>query len=205
MACGSSSAGEAAAAQMEKQQKWTDQATQGINQAFSGFTPQFYKGIGQAYQNFAMPQLQQQYSNIANNLGFKMANQGLLNSSVNQNAQNQLAHTMSQAQTQLGNQAVGQENQLRSQVNQQQSNLLGQAASTNAPGNLINSALSQAQTAQAPSTFQPIGQMFNTFAQDYLGAQNANMYNQFANQYLNTLNNPGLYGQLGQGNNFGGH
>ena len=194
-------AGGAVAKQQQQQQDWTNQATKGIDKAFSGFTPQFYKGIGQAYQNYALPQLQNQFMTNSNNLGFKMAGQGLQKSSVNDKAQNALADTMSQAERQIGNQAVGQENTLRSTITNQQASLYNQANITNNPNALSQQAIATASAASAPSTFQPIGQMFNTFASDYLGQQQNAMYNQFTNSYLNTLNNPGLYANLGNGVN----
>jgi len=190
-----------AVGQQAQQQQWTNTALTGIDKAFSGFTPTFYKGVGKAYQDYAMPQLQQQFQNTSNNLGFKLAGQRLSHSSQAGRAGDALAHTMSDAQTQIGNQAVSQENSLRQQVTNQQSNLINQASVTNNPTALSQQAITQAQAVGAPSTFQPIGQMFNSFAADYLGQQQSAMYNQFTNSYLNTINNPGLYSTLNGGTN----
>lgn len=162
-----------------------------VNQAFSGFTPDFYKGIGTAYQNYAEPQLQQQYQSTANNLGFKLANQGLGDSSQAGFLNSQLANTMSQGQNQIGQDAVGQENQLKQQVGQEQANMVGQAAVSTNPGAVASQALGVAQGFQTPSTFQPIGQLFSQFGQQYLGGQLNNTYTGATNNL-----NQGQYGVL---------
>jgi hypothetical protein len=202
MGCGGGGDAAAQARQQQQQQEqWTNQATTGINQAFSGFTPDFYKGVGNAYQQYALPQVQQQYQNSANQLGFKLAGQGLQKSSAANTMGNALANTMSQAQQTVGNTATQQENQLKGQVAQEQANLIGQAQTTSQPTQLSQMALAQAAGSASPSSFAPVGNMFNTFGQMYLGNQAANTYNGFSGNYLNNITNPGLFSLLGGGGN----
>jgi hypothetical protein len=200
MGCGGSSDPSSYARQQQQQQeKWTNQAVAGIDKSFSGFNPAFYSGIGQAYQNYALPQVQQQYQQNANQLGYKLAGQGLQNSSVAQTAGNALQGAMSQAQQQVGNEAVSQQNAMKKSIADEQAQLYSQAQSTTNPTALIQQSLNQASATAAPSTFAPIGNMFNQFGQLYLAGQNANMYNTLAQNYLNQTNNPGLYNALGTG------
>jgi hypothetical protein len=180
----------------QKQQSAQDAAikgaTQQINSAFSGFNPQFYQGVANAYQNYAMPQVQQQYQDTSNRLGFKLANQGLGSSSQARFLGGQLQDTMSNAQTQIGQQAVQQQNQLQQQIGQEKSQLIGQAQVANDPGAIAAQSLGVAQGFQTPSSFAPIGQLFNNFATQYLGNQNQQTYggNQFNQLALGSLLNP---------------
>lgn len=189
MGCGSNGQADALLSQQKAQELAQNNAIGQVNSAFSGFTPDFYKGIGTAYQNFAMPELQRQYTDTSNQLGFKLANQGLGDSSIAQGLGSKLADTMSRGQTQIGQEAVNQENQLRQQVSQEQSNLIGQASNSNQPGAVASSALGVAQGFGTPSSFAPIGQLFNQFGQQYLGSQLAKTYGGATNQ-LGSLLNP---------------
>ena len=199
MGCGSSSNPAAGVqAQQQQQQANTNQAVSSINSAFSGFTPQFYQGVQDAYTNYAMPQLQQQYQTANNQLGYKLAGQGLLNSSAAQQGTNALSGAMQTNQNQLANAAVGQANQMKQTVGQEQSNLIGQAQTATDPAALGTQALALASSTTAPSTFAPVGQLFSQFGQQYLANQNSNMYNNFANQYLSSLSNPGIFGANSQ-------
>jgi len=177
MGCGSSNAGRQMADQQAQQEALTNQSVANINKAFAGFTPDFYKGISTAYQNYQMPLLQQQYQQSANNLGFKLAGQGLQNSSQAQDLQNRLSQQNTQATQQIAQQGLSQAQQLQQQVGQEQSNLIGQAQTASNPNAIGQSAIAAASGFQAPSSFQPIGNLFANFSQQYLGNQLANTYN----------------------------
>lgn len=189
MGCGGSNQAQQLLNQQQQQEKATNNAVGQVNNAFSGFTPSFFHGVGQAYQNFALPQLQQQYQSASNGLGFKLANQGLGDSSVAQDLGSKLANTMAQGQTQIGQEAQNQENQLRQNISQEQANLVGQASNSQNPGIVGTQALGVAQGFGTPSSFAPIGNLFNSFATQYLGNQNANVYGGAQNQ-LGSLLNP---------------
>ena len=192
MGCGSSTVGDQSRALQQQQQAQQNQAVGQINQAFAGFDPTFYKGIQNAYQNFATPQLYQQYQPIANQTNYKLANQGLTGSSSDRYLHQQLGQEMGRAQQTIGNQGLAQSQQLQQQVGNEKATLTNQAISSSNPQSIAGQALGQASQFQAPSAFQPIGNLLNNFATMYLGQQSANTYNQFANQYLNQNNNSGI-------------
>ena len=186
MGCGSSSnVGDQAAAQAAQQQQAITQGQGEIAQAFSGFTPAFYAGVGTAYQNQALPQLQQQYQQASTGLGAKLADQGLGQSSVAQQGFGALGTAMQQGQSQIGAEALTQEQQLEQQVQSQQNALNQQLLSSTVPQDMSVAALNAASSIQAPSTFAPIGNLLGNFSQQYLGATNASTYNQYAGNYLN--------------------
>jgi len=177
MACGASNAGDQMRQQQIQQQKLTDQSVGKINQAFSGFTPQFFQGIQNDYQNYALPQLQNQYQQTQNRLGFKLANQGLLGSSVGQDLYNKLGQAQTQSQQQIASQGLQQSQDMQRQVAQQKAQLIGQAQQATDPLSVGQQAIAIASGFSAPSSFQPIGQAFGNFADLYLANQLRNTYN----------------------------
>jgi hypothetical protein len=199
MSCGSSNAGSQIAAQQAQQQQLTNQAVGNINQAFSGFTPQWFNQASNAYSNWAVPQLQQQFQQNQNGLNFQLANQGLLGSSQQQTGQNALQTNQNQAQQQIGQQALAQQQGLQQQVAQQKSNLIGQAQTATNPTATGQQALTAASQFAIPSSFQPLGNLFSNFATQYLGNQQANTYN----PYTTSLLSQNLYGLGGSGSNGG--
>lgn len=191
MGCGGNSSGaDQLRAQQQQQQQWTNQAVGNINQAFSGFTPQFYQGIGNQYMNWALPQLTNQYQQTGQQLGAKLANQGISKSSGAQNAWNQLQNTNSLNQQQIASQAQQQSNQLRQQVGQEQANLIGQAQTATNPQAIGQQATEAALSFGAPSAFQPLGNMFGNFANLYLANNLANTYNPALLGLYNQQSNP---------------
>lgn len=193
MGCGSNNnAADQLRQQQQQQQAWTNQSVANINKAFSGFTPQFYQGIGDAYMNWALPQLNNQYQQTANQLGAKLANQGISRSSGAQNAYNQLQNTNQLNQQQIAGTAQQQSNQLRQQIGQEQSNLYGQAQTATNPSAIGQQALMAAQNFSLPSAFQPLGNLFSNFANTYLASQLGNTYNPATQQLLASLSGGGL-------------
>jgi hypothetical protein len=189
MACGAGDAGSQLAKQQAEQQRNTDTSVARINTAFQGFNPAFYQGIANAYQNATLPQLGRQFQQTQNQVGFKLANQGLGNSSQAQDLYNKLNLANNQGLQQVAGNAQQQSQQMQQQIGQQKAQLIGQAQTANNPTAINQQALSAASGFTAPSSFQPLGNMFGNFAQLYLGNQLANTYNPYT-QALGYNQNP---------------
>ena len=176
MSFGSSDAGAQARAQQEQQQKQIEQATSQINKSFAGFTPQFYNQRAQAYENYALPQYQQQFQDTQNQLGFKLAGQGLSDSSQATQLGEKLGQQGSQAQQQIAQTGIQGAQSLQQQVEQERQNLIGQANAASDPLSVANSAIGTAASFTAPSAFAPVGQFFQNFANTYLAGALNNLY-----------------------------
>lgn len=143
-------------------------ATKDIEGTFSGFNPKFYD---EQYRNLvaaAEPQEQQQFKRTSDQLGFKLASQGLEKSSQATKLGESLRAQEDIAQQGIANQAHGQVNQLRQGVNQTESNLIGQASIANNPGEVAQGALQTASGFQSPLSLQPVGDLFQNWANVYL-------------------------------------
>ena len=194
MGCGSNNnAATQLRGQQQQQQAYTNSAVNQINQAFSGYTPQFYNNYGQNYMNWALPQLGQQYQQTSQQLGGKLANQGLTNSSAAQNQWNQLQNTNSLNQQGIASTAQQMQNQLQQQVGQEQAGLIGQAQQSTNPMQVAQGATAAAAGFGTPSAFQPLGNLFGNFAQLYLGNQLQNTYGPSTQQLLSSLGYGGGY------------
>lgn len=161
--------------QADRQTK-LNQGTTAIDKAFAGFTPDFYGQRRQAYEDYATPQLGQQYRDTQQQLGFKLANQGIMHSSAATNLQGSLNQANLLGRQGIANEAMNQTMALQGQVANQKNALTGQLAlSLNPTSTALNSANLAAQTA-APSSFQPIGQLFNNWSNTYLANRQAIAY-----------------------------
>jgi hypothetical protein len=194
---GGSNAADQARKQQEEQQKKINAATGRIDRAFSGFTPEFYNQRAQDYENYAMPQLNQQYTQTAENLTGKLANQGLLNSSAALGQRSALQEALATQQQGVANQGIQQAQDLQRQQMSEQQQLIGQATSATDPLSISNQALSAASQFQAPSAFAPLGQMFQGFGNMYLGNQLASTYNPRLSSYMLGGNRQPSTGGLG--------
>jgi hypothetical protein len=189
MGCGSSSDSSSALQQQNQQQETnTNKAVDSVNSAFSGFNDAYYQKVQDSYNKWALPQLQTQYQEANNSLGYKLAGQGLLNSSAATQGQNALSAAMTQNQNTIANNAVQQSQNLQQTVGQEKSNLIGQAQSATNPSSFAQSATAEASSIQAPSTYTALGSMFSDFSNQYLTSSNTNTYNQLA-KYLSNYTN----------------
>jgi hypothetical protein len=162
---------------------YTKQSTQ-----YPGFGPDFYAARTKAFENYAMPFLQQQYGKTANQLKYQLANQGLLGGSSAGQLQNNLQREYGAQRQNIANQALASSQGLQQQIGQGKAQLMGQLQTSVNPLSTANQALGIASQFQAPSPMPAIGNLFQNWANQYLAGQQAQASNNYANQYLNVLN-----------------
>jgi hypothetical protein len=153
-----------------------DRGTQAIDAQFAGFDDKFFNRRARDYENFAAPQVGQQYTRTGNSLAYSLARAGLRNSSVA--GQKRAALDLENAQ-QLRNVAdTGRAgaNDLRQTVEGQRTNLVSQLNASADPGQASSAALRTAQAYQQPNSFAPIGDMFASWERNYLSNQVARAY-----------------------------
>ena len=168
-------AGMAKKQESQRQQYITDAQKQ-VDNAFGGFDQGFYNQRAQAYQDYALPQLSQQYQQNRNAIGFGLANRGLLASSAARNQWTNLGKTMGQAKQQVADQGIGYAQDLQKQIQDQKSVLYNQVYQAADPKSAAANAINVAAGFQQPSVFQPLGNMFGNIANQYLLSQMINTY-----------------------------
>jgi len=163
----SPSYGDQAAKQEKARQAAIDQGTSDINNAFAGYNTDFYNQRAKAYQQFALPQLSQQYQQTRNQLMFNLANRGLLHSGAANTQWGQLQRTNAQDKQQIADTGISQSQDLQRQVEGQKSNLIGQLYQAADPASAAKQATATAASFTPPSTFTPLANMFGNIAQQY--------------------------------------
>jgi hypothetical protein len=151
-------------AQITAQQDQTNaniaQGQNNIDSAFAQFTPDYYSGVTTAYENAYDPQVANQYSIAKDQLTAQLAGNGMLDSSVGDNAKAQLALTNANEQASIADQGVNAANSLESTVNNTEDNLSAMNASAANPSLAATDASAQAATLVAPQAFPSLSNVF---------------------------------------------
>lgn len=149
-----------------------------IDTAFKGFNSPFYDARKQAYLAFALPTLGDQYQEQRKGLTYQLARQGLLHSSSAEQGVRALEKATGTAKQQIVDEASQQEKQLRMDVEGQRSQLVNQLNATSDPSIAQQQSYAAASNLRLPSAFAPVGQLFQTFAQQYVNKKLGDVYNQ---------------------------
>jgi hypothetical protein len=150
--------------------------TQMIDDQFAGFDDQFFNRRAGDYEDFAAPQIGQQYTKTGNSLTYALARAGLRNSSVAGQKRAALDLENAQQLRNVSDTGMAQANDLRQQVEGQRSNLMAQLNASADPGQASAAALRTAQAYQQPTSFSPITNVFEDWTRNYLANQTARAY-----------------------------
>lgn len=165
-----------AAAQQAARNKQIATGTTAIDNAFSGFTPDFFKGVQQSYTDYATPQLAQQYQSTKNQIGFGLANRGSTKSGAANTAWNDLGNSMATAKENVVDTGINQANTLQSNINSAKQSEINTLQQTADPAGAAASATSIAAGFATPSTFQPLQDQFTGLLNQYYSSQLLNNY-----------------------------
>lgn len=187
-----------ARAEEEARQQRIRQGTADINNTFSQFNDDFYRGIRDNYTNYAIPQLTEQRDRAAKDLTFSLARSGQLDGSVRAQKTGELQKLFDLNEQQIRDQALAQENQARNNVENARADLVGTLNATGDNQQAVNSALSRATVLTQPQAYSPLGQLFTDFTAE-LGNQAARERAAAASggRYQPAFNT-GLFGGQGQ-------
>lgn len=178
--CGGGSDPSAYARQLETQKQAKIQTGLGdINSIFSGFDENFYNKRKDDYVRYALPQFGRQFQDANKNLAYSLAGHGLTNSSAARTSFSNLGFQGDVQKQGIVDTAAQQGNELRKGVEGQRSNLIGQLQLSADPTSSAQQALASAQGFQAPSTFQPLNNLFANYAKTYALGQQSQAVNQF--------------------------
>lgn len=160
-------AGQAAQLEAQRQQRIA-QGTASINQIFGSYDDNFYNKRAKAYEDFAMPQLSQQYQQTRDQIGFNLANRGLQKSSAATKQWSDLFRNMQSAKQGVVDTGIGQANQLRQQIDAAKGTLLNQLYQSADPAGAAQQAVSTAASIAQPSTFAPLANQFSGLLNQYV-------------------------------------
>lgn len=149
----------------EARQGRVREGTANINRTFdSQFGDSYFSGIGDAYMDFANPQLTQQHQDANKQLVFDLARGGNLDSSTRATKGARLQETYDLGQQQLADQALAETNNSRNAVEDARAALISQVNATGDATGATNAARARAAALSRPAgSFSTLGDMFSQF------------------------------------------
>lgn len=167
-----------------------------IDTALSGFDDNFYNDRSKAYGDWALPQLDDQFTKQKQKLIFALSRGGLLNSSAAGQRQAELNQQYGDAKTSLGAKATDYANSARRDVSNTRANLLGILTSTEDPNTVGDEATRQATTLRAQPSFDPLGSLFTDVADQISKVQNAKNLGSAVSSGANLFSSSGNSGRV---------
>lgn len=164
---GSPGDGGAAQARADEQarQDRIKQGVSNVDQTFGKFDNNFYNQRSQAYQNYALPQLNNQYKQMSNNLAYSLARNGNTDSSEASRQGGILQADNAFGRQQIADQAISEQQKARQQVEDNRNSLINQLQATSNPSLAAAGAERQAAALAMQPAFSPLGNLFaNTTA-----------------------------------------
>lgn len=172
----SSGSGDVAAqarADEQARQQRVREGTARIDDIFAKeFTDDFYKGRLDAFSNYAMPQLDDQFGDARKQLTFDLARSGNLQSSTRASKEGDLNTLYDTNKRGVLDQALGEEGKARNAVEGARGELMTMLNSTGDAEGAASSAIHRATALSQPAAFSPLSQMFANFT-SALGTQAA--------------------------------
>lgn len=149
----------------EARQARVREGTANINQTFDGqFNNQYFAGIGDAFLDYANPQLAQQHQDANKQMVYDLARGGNLDSSTRATKGARLQETYTLGQQQLADQALSEQNKARNAVEDARAALISQVNATGDATGATNAARARAAALSQPAgSFSTIGDMFSQF------------------------------------------
>lgn len=147
-----------------------------INQKFDKFDDGFFKGRGQAYTNFATPQVNDQYKQVSDQLAYSLARTGLDQSSEKARQGGVLMRDNALARQTLAEGATTEATKARQAVEDQRNNLISQVNMTADPEMAAQNALRSAGIMEQQQAFNPVANLFANTTGMLGAAQNAGYY-----------------------------
>lgn len=140
------------------------QGRSSIDNAFAGFDDNYYNTRASAYDEFAMPQLEEQYANQKKALTYALSRGGLLSSSTAAQKAAQLQDEYERNKALVASKGQEYGTNARRDVASSRANLLSILSSTEDPSTVADESLRQAATLRAQPAFDPLGNLFTDIA-----------------------------------------
>lgn len=161
--------------EMEKKNRIA-QGRQDIDEQFAGFNDEFYDQRKTDYENYALPQVEQQARGTRNQLAASLARRGLLKSGAAIKANADLDQYTTTQRNAVADTAINESNKLKQGVEDQRSTLVNQLVASGDPSTASAGALAAASTLKRPSGYAALGNLFSDFVDTWKANQVAKSY-----------------------------
>lgn len=149
----------------EERQERIKTGTQRINKTFNGqFNDAYYRGVGDAYSEYATPQLQTQHSDARQQMIYDLSRTGKIDSSTSATQQAKLQDQYNQRNREIADKALAQQNAARGSVEDARAALISQLNATGDAQGAINAATARAAALSRPAVAnEPLADLFADF------------------------------------------
>lgn len=127
-----------------------------------GFDDDFYGDIQKSYEDYYMPQLEEQYGAAKTDLKSILSGQGILSSSAGQRRFSDMLKDYEEGRRQITNRGMGRAQQARGQMEDIRSDLIGQLEGGMGLGSVTDIARAKAASLGAAPQYDPLADMFQT-------------------------------------------
>lgn len=141
----------------------------GVENTGGGFNQAYYDKIRQGYVDYAMPQLQNSFSRAKDSMVYALDRSGLLGSSASIDKNAELSREYDQNSIDIQNKGFDIANNARRNVEDARSAIVSQLNATGDNQAAANAAMRQAQAANQPQGYSPLGQLFVNFTNTLAG------------------------------------
>lgn len=190
---------EAAAARAEEAARQAEirAGTQKIDETFGqNFNDQYFTGLRTNYENYARPQLEDQYGKARDQLAFALARSGTTDSSMAGYQAGELDKVNALRAREMADKALNFETTARNNVEQARSDLVNTLNVTGDAQGAVNSATNRAAILSRPPEYSPLENLFADFT-SALGTQAAFERAYALGSPVKPTYNTGLFGGSG--------
>ena len=146
--------------QEEERQRRVREGTAKIDEAFAGFTPEYYEGVSKAHDGFYMPQLDRQYKAARDKLTYSLADSGGLDSTAGGKRYGDLTADYGMQRQNIADRGIAAQQDLRGSVEQNRGELVRQLETGSSIESVAGRAASDAKLKSAPQPYSPLGDLF---------------------------------------------
>lgn len=173
---GDGGAGQARADEAARQAR-IKQGVANIDAQFGKFDNNFYDSRSKAYRDFTMPQVNDQYKQVGDQLTFSLARNGVTNSSEAARQGGMLMRDNALARQQVAEGGAAEAQKARQGVEDQRANLIQQVNMTSDAGLAAQNAMRNAAVLQSQANnFSPLANLFQNTTAQLAAARNAGAY-----------------------------
>jgi hypothetical protein len=163
---GTDSGAEVAAARSEEQarQQGIRDGTTRISDMFdTQFNDDFFQGRAKSYEDYALPQVQDQFGDAKKQLVYALTRRGALDSTSRASQEADLEKRRAIQETSVKDQALNYANTAKANVEGARSDLVNTLNATGDVDAAVNSATTRAQVLSAVPAYSPVSQLFGDF------------------------------------------
>lgn len=147
-----------------KRQASINSGMERIDQTFKPFNDDYFAKQGQSYNDYYLPQVEDQYQDARKKLTYNLARGGGLNSTAGAEQLGHLTEEYTKQRGTIGEQALAEQQRQRGVMEGNRSNVVNQLYSSANPEAAAASAAANATQMTAPPAYSALGDLFGKFA-----------------------------------------